>query len=168
MMLVPIIAEESDTTHQGALSRCLEGLCTQIHTSHSIASQELLSEATKDEMHFSQYRIHFGNGVDPVRLKCFCSMLRATTDLLLRIYGMKMLECFYLCLNIVVPAINLVILQRPAHIIAVRYVQNKALSRESICDDSLIVRSKNDLNRGMADGCTPGFFFKLFHCFCFC
>ena len=81
MMLVPIIAEESDTTHQGALSRCLEGLCTQIHTSHSIASQELLSEATKDEMHFSQYRIYFGNGVDPFRLKCFCSMLRATTDL---------------------------------------------------------------------------------------
>ena len=45
------------------------------------------------------------------------------------------------------------------------YVQNKALSRESICDGSLIVRSKNDLNPGMADGCTPGVFSRFSNVF---
>ena len=80
-MLVDLIAQESDAIHQGALSRCLEGLRVQIRTSQPVAFQDVLSEATLSLMQFFQYRIQFGNGVDPSRLECFCNMLLASTRL---------------------------------------------------------------------------------------
>ena len=78
-LLVDLIAQESDAIHQGALSRCLEGLLVQIHTAQPLASQEVLSEASLSLMRFSQYQVQFRNGVDPPR--CLCDMLHVATRL---------------------------------------------------------------------------------------
>ena len=80
-MLADLIAQESDVDHQGALGRCLKGLRLQTGTSHALASQEVLSEASLSLMRFSQYQIQFGNGVDPPRLSCLCNMFHAATRL---------------------------------------------------------------------------------------
>ena len=82
LMLVPLIANEPDVTHQGALSRCLEGVCLQTDNTQKLTSMEAWSEATSSTMQFFQYRIQFGNGVDPSRLECFCNMLYGTTSLI--------------------------------------------------------------------------------------
>ena len=80
-MLVDLIAQEDNEIHRGALGRCLNGLRLQTITSHALASQEVLSEASLSLMRFSQYQIQFGNGVDPPRLSCLCNMLHAATRL---------------------------------------------------------------------------------------
>ena len=45
-MLVDLIAPEENEIHRGALGRCLSGLRSQTISSHALASQEVLSEAT--------------------------------------------------------------------------------------------------------------------------
>ena len=80
-MLVDLIAQESDVDHQGALGRCLNGLRLQTGTSHAMASQEVLNEASLSLMRFSQYQIQLGNGIDPFCLECLCDMLHAATRL---------------------------------------------------------------------------------------
>ena len=80
-MLVDLIAQEDNEIHRGALGRCLNGLRLQTGTSHALASQEVLSEASLSAMRFSQHRIQFGNGVDLFRLKALCDMLYAATRL---------------------------------------------------------------------------------------
>ena len=80
-MLVDLIAQEENEIHRGALGRCLNGLRLQTISSHALASQEVLSEASLFLMRFSRYRIQFGNGVDPFRLKALCDMLYAATRL---------------------------------------------------------------------------------------
>ena len=67
-MLIHLIAQEENETHRGALSHCLDGLCSQAISANSLASKDVLSEASLSEMRFFQYRIRFGNGVDPFRL----------------------------------------------------------------------------------------------------
>ena len=80
-MLGELIFQEESETDRGALNRCLSGLYLQTESAHALASQKLLSEATLSEMCLSQYRIEFGNGVDPFRLKVLCDMLLAATRL---------------------------------------------------------------------------------------
>ena len=50
-MLVDLIAQEENEIHMGALGRCLNGLRLQTISSHALASQEVLSEASLSEMH---------------------------------------------------------------------------------------------------------------------
>ena len=80
-MLLELIEQEENKTNRGALSRCLDGLRSQAISSNAVASKDVLSEASLTEMRFLQYRILFGNGVDPFRLKTLCEMLYASTRL---------------------------------------------------------------------------------------
>ena len=82
--LEELIEQEENKTTRGALSRCLDGLRSQAISSNALASKDVLSEASLTEMRFLQYRILFGNGVDPFRLKVLCDMLHAATRFLMR------------------------------------------------------------------------------------
>ena len=80
-ILLELIEQEENKTTRGALSRCLDGLRSQAISSNALASKDVLSEASLTEMRFLQYRILFGNGVDPFRLQTLCEMLFASTRL---------------------------------------------------------------------------------------
>ena len=80
-ILLELIEQEENETTRGALSRCLDGLRLQAISSNALASKDVLSEASLTEMRFLQYRILFGNGVDPFRLQTLCEMLFASTRL---------------------------------------------------------------------------------------
>ena len=80
-MLINLIAQEENEIHRGALSRCLSGLCSQAIPADALSSKDVLSEASLSEMRFFQYRIRFGHGIDPFRLKTLCEMLYASTRL---------------------------------------------------------------------------------------
>ena len=80
-ILLELIEQEENKTTRGALSRCLDGLRSQAISSNALASKDVLSEASLTEMRFLQYRILFGNSVDPFRLKTLCDMLYASTRL---------------------------------------------------------------------------------------
>ena len=80
-MLINLIAQEENEIHRGALSRCLSGLRSQAISANALASKDVLSEASLSEMRFFQYRIRFGNGIDPFRLDSLCEMLYASTRL---------------------------------------------------------------------------------------
>ena len=131
-MLVDLIAQESDAIHQGALSRCLEGLRVQIRTSQPCCSREVLSEQTLSLMHF--FNIGYNSVTAWIRLagNVFAVCFSLPPDFLMMEYGLKMLECFYLCLHIVVPVTSSVIQERTAYTILVLHVQNQVLSRETI------------------------------------
>ena len=51
-MLVDLIAQEENEIHRGALGRCLSALHLRTISSHALAAEEVLSEATYSEMHF--------------------------------------------------------------------------------------------------------------------
>ena len=80
-MLINLIAQEENEIHRGALSRCLSGLRSQAIPANALASKDVLSEASLSEMRFFQYRIRFGNGIDPFRLGSLCEMVYASTRL---------------------------------------------------------------------------------------
>ena len=80
-MLINLIEQEENETHRGALSRCLDGLRSLAIPANALASKDVLSEASLSEMRFFQYRISFGNGIDPFRLDSLCEMLYASTRL---------------------------------------------------------------------------------------
>ena len=80
-MLINLIAQEENESHRGALSRCLSGLRSQTSSANALASKDILSEVSLSEERFFQYRIRFGNGVDPFRLESLCAMLHASTAL---------------------------------------------------------------------------------------
>ena len=80
-MLINLIAQEENEIHRGALSRCLSGLRSQAIPADALSSKDVLSEASLSEMRFFQYRIRFGNGIDPFRLDSLCEMLYASTRL---------------------------------------------------------------------------------------
>ena len=80
-ILLELIEQEENKTTRGALSRCLDGLRSLAIPANALASKDVLSEASLSEMRLFQYRIRFGNGIDPFRSKSLCEMLYASTRL---------------------------------------------------------------------------------------